>query len=147
MMTKDKNLYFFAYSLWDAVPNLLGFVHFSYLLAMLYFFNLLPWWANTLIGLFYAFSISGNVNSVSHNFIHNTYFKSSKLNRAFSLLKSITMGFCQTKYDHVHRHHHIGNNDRVGANGETVDWISIYQHGKNGLPEHLLKYSFLGVFS
>jgi fatty acid desaturase len=91
-------------------------------------------------------SISWNVNSVSHNFIHNAYFQSNVLNRAFSLLESITMGFSQTMYDHVHRQHHIGNNDRIGKNGETVDWISIYQHGSNGEPEHALKYTFLSFF-
>ena len=42
--------------------------------------------------------------------------------------------------------HHIGNNDRIGENGETVDWISFYQHGKNGEPEHVLTYSFLSFF-
>lgn len=145
-MTKNKNLYFFSYSYWDTVPVLLGLVHFSYVLTMLYLFNYLPWWANILTGLFYAFSISWNVNSVSHNFIHNAYFKSGKLNRLFSLLESVTLGFSQTMYDHVHRQHHIGNNDRVGENGETVDWISIFQHGKNGMPENVIKYSFLSFF-
>ena len=86
------------------------------------------------------------MNSVSHNFIHNAYFNSNMFNRAFSLLESITMGFSQTMYDHVQRQHHIGNNDRIGENGETVDWISFYQHGKNGEPEHVLKYSFLSFF-
>lgn len=145
-MKKNKSLYFFAYSYWDAVPVLLGLVHFTYFLAMLYFFNILPWWANLLTGLFYALSISWNVNSVSHNFIHNAYFQSNVLNRAFSLLESITMGFSQTMYDYVHRQHHIGNNDRIGKNGETVDWISIYQHGSNGEPEHALNYTFLSFF-
>ena len=79
-------------------------------------------------------------------------FNSNMFNRAFSLLESITTGFSQTMYDHVHRQHHIGNNDRIGENGEngengeTVDWISFCQHGKNGEPEHVLKYSFLSFF-
>ena len=143
---KKPQLTIFAHSYWDTIPVLWGFVHFAYLIGMLAAFHSLPWWGNLLTGLFYAFSISWNINSVSHNFIHNAYFQSSVLNRAFSLLESITMGFSQTMYDHVHRQHHIGNNDRVGANGETVDWISIYQHGKNGQPENALKYSFLSFF-
>ena len=143
---KKPQLSLFAHSYWDVIPVLWGFVHFAYLIGMLATFRALPWWGNMLTGLFYAFSISWNINSVSHNFIHNAYFKSSVLNRMFSLLESITMGFSQTMYDYVHRQHHIGNNDRANENGETVDWISIYQHGKNGQPESALKYAFLSFF-
>ena len=143
---KKPPLTLFAHSYWDAIPVLWGFVHFAYLIGMLALFRALPWWGNLITGLFYAFSISWNINSVSHNFIHNAYFKSSVLNRMFSLLESITMGFSQTMYDHVNRQHHIGNNDRKNENGETIDWISIYQHGKNGQPESALKYSFLSFF-
>lgn len=143
---KKPQLSLFAHSYWDVIPVLWSFVHFAYLIGMLATFRALPWWGNMLTGLFYAFSISWNINSVSHNFIHNAYFKSSVLNRMFSLLESITMGFSQTMYDYVHRQHHIGNNDRANQNGETVDWISIYQHGKNGQPESALKYAFLSFF-
>ena len=143
---KKPPLTLFAHSYWDAIPVLWGFAHFAYLIGMLALFRALPWWGNLITGLFYAFSISWNINSVSHNFIHNAYFKSSVLNRMFSLLESITMGFSQTMYDHVHRQHHIGNNVRKNENGETIDWISIYQHGKNGQPESALKYSFLSFF-
>ncbi len=143
---KKPQLSLFAHSYWDVIPVLWGFVHFAYLIGMLAAFRSLPWWGNMLTGLFYAFSISWNINSVSHNFIHNAYFKSSVLNRMFSLLESITMGFSQTMYDYVHRQHHIGNNDRANENGETVDWISIYQHGKNGQPEPALKYALLSFF-
>jgi len=121
-------------------------MHFAYLLAMLSLFQRLPMIANLLIGLIYSLSISWNVNGVSHNFIHNAYFKSFTLNRLFSLLESVTMGFSQTMYDYVHRQHHIGNNDRLGKDGETVDWISIYRHGKNGQPESALRYAFLSYF-
>lgn len=143
---KKPQLSLFAHSYWDVIPVLWGFVHFAYLIGMLALFRTLPWWGNVLTGLFYAFSISWNVNSVSHNFIHNAYFKSGVLNRMFSLLESITMGFSQTMYDYVHRQHHIGNNDRANENGETIDWISIYQHGKNGQPESAFKYAFLSFF-
>ena len=136
----------FAYSYYDAIPVVAGFLHFCFLVIMLVFFKLLPLWANLLLGLIYALSISWNVNGVSHNFIHNAYFKSFTLNRLFSLLESITMGFSQTMYDYVHRQHHIGNNDRLNADGDTTDWISIYRHGKNGEPEHALKYAFLSFF-
>ncbi|MES2181612.1 MAG: fatty acid desaturase [Pseudomonadota bacterium] len=143
---KKNSLTLFAHSYWDAIPVSWGLLHFAYFIGMLVGFSYLPWWANLMTGLFYAFSISWNVNSVSHNFIHNAYFNSNILNRAFSLLESITLGFSQTMYDHVHRQHHIGNNDRIGADGKTVDWISFYQHGKNGKPEPALKYALLSFF-
>ena len=143
---KNTKLYFFAHHYWDAVPVLWGLIHFAYLLLMLTAFNYLPWWANALTGSFYAFSISWNINSVSHNFIHNAYFKASSLNHCFSFLESITLGFSQRMYEHVHRQHHIGNNDRIGDDGNTVDWISFYQHGVNGNPESALKYALLSFF-
>ena len=136
----------FAYSYWDAAPVVAGLLHFLYLIILLVYFKKLSISANVALGLIYAFSISWNVNGVSHNFIHNAYFKSFTLNRLFSLLESITMGFSQTMYDYVHRQHHIGNNDRLNADGDTTDWISIYRHGKNGEPEHALKYAFLSFF-
>lgn len=135
-----------AHSYWDIIPVLAGFAHFAYLIGMLVMFPYLPWWANAILGLIYSLSISWNINGVSHNFIHNAYFKSFVLNRAFSLLESVTMGFSQTMYDYVHRQHHIGNNDRLNKDGDTVDWISIYRHGKNGEPEHPVKYALLSYF-
>jgi fatty acid desaturase len=137
---------FFAYSYWDIIPVLLGLLHLSYFIWMLMWFDRLPLWANLLSGLIYSFSISWNINSVSHNFIHNAYFKSFTLNRLFSLLESVTMCFSQTMYDYVHRQHHIGNNDRKDKNGDTVDWISIFRHGKDGQPESALRYTFLSYF-
>ena len=143
---KNHRLYFFAHNYWDAIPVLWGVMHFVYLLCMLIVFTYLPWWANAVTGLFYAFSISWNINSVSHNFIHNAYFKSNILNHCFSILESITLGFSQRMYEHVHRQHHIGNNDRIGINGKTIDWISIYQYGKNDKPESAVKYAALSFF-
>lgn len=143
---KKTPKFLFAYSYWDAVPVTAGLLHFLYLLIILVTFKILPIGANVALGLIYALSISWNVNGVSHNFIHNAYFKSFVLNRVFSLLESVTMGFSQTMYDYVHRQHHMGNNDKLNANGDTTDWISIYRHGKNGEPEHALKYAFLSFF-
>lgn len=146
MKAYKSNRLFFAYSYWDIVPVLAGILHFCYVLLMLSLFTKLPWWGNLITGLTYSLSIAWNINSVSHNFIHNAYFNSFTANRIFSLLESITMGFSQTMYEYVHRQHHVGNNDRVNKEGETIDWISIYRHGNNGLPEHAIKYSFLSFF-
>lgn len=146
VVMKTKPTFLFAYSVWDAIPVLAGILHLIYLILILIYFEVLPLWANLVLGLIYSLSISWNVNSVSHNFIHNAYFKSFKLNRLFSLLESVTMGFSQTMYEYVHRQHHIGNNDRLNAKGNTIDWISIYRHGENDEPESVLKYAFLSFF-
>lgn len=143
---KKSNRILFAYSYWDIIPVIAGLLHFCYLVAMLAYFEQLPLWANIVLGVIYSLSISWNVNGISHNFIHNAYFKSFTLNRLFSLLESITMGFSQTMYDYVHRQHHIGNNDRLNKDGDTIDWISTYRHGKNGEHESALRYAFLSYF-
>jgi len=94
-----KSPFLFAYSYWDVIPVLAGGLHFAFFLWMITNFHSLLLWQKLLVGVIYAFSISWNVNSVSHNFIHNAYFKSSLLNRLFSLMESVTMGFSQTMYD------------------------------------------------
>ncbi len=99
-----------------------------------------------LMGIAYSFSISWNINGISHNFIHNRYFNSSLLNRLFSVLESIVCVFSQTIYDHVHRRHHMGNADRPDEKGTTIDWLSIYRHGHDGHAENVWKYTF-GSFS
>ena len=145
-MKKNSTRHLLAYSYWDLIPVITGVLHLMFLILILSAFRHLPFWANVVLGFIYSFSISWNVNGISHNFIHNAYFKSFWLNRAFSLLESITMGFSQTMYEYVHRQHHIGNNDRLNEHGKTVDWISIYGYGKNGEPEHPIKYALLSYF-
>jgi fatty acid desaturase len=91
-------------------------------------------------------SISWNINGISHNFIHNPYFRSPLMNRLFSILESITVGFGQVFYECIHMQHHKGNADRPDEHGETVDWISIYKHGQDGEAEGAFKYTFLSFF-
>ena len=99
-----------------------------------------------LLGFIYSISISWNINGVSHNFIHNPYFRSTVLNRLFSILESITVGFSQIFYECIHMQHHKGNADLPDENGETVDWISIYKHGHDGAAENPMKYAFFSFF-
>ncbi len=125
---------------------LFSILHFAYLIGMFVMFNHLPIWANVILGLVYALSISWNINGISHNFIHNPYFKLEFLNRAFSLMESLTMVFSQTFYDLVHKRHHIGNSDRQDSQGKTIDWLSIYRYGENGKPESVWAYTFKSYF-
>lgn len=109
-----------AHSSWDLIPVLAGLAHLVYFVALFLVFNYLPWWGVVLGGLGYAYLIGWNINSVSHNFIHNSYFVSPILNRAFRLLLSLCMVFSQTMYHWVHTRHHIGNTDRPGPDFTAI---------------------------
>ncbi len=136
----------FAWSNWDIVPVLAAIAHLAFVIWIVAGFAGRPWWGNVLCGCGYALAISWNINGVSHNFLHTPYFRPRWLNRAFSLLESVAIGFSQTFYTWVHLRHHEGNSDRPDAQGRTRDWLSIYRHGRDGRPEELWRYVFLSFF-
>jgi len=136
----------FAFSRWDAIPVAFGALHFVYFCALFYLFPRTPWWGMLILGVVYSVSISWNINGISHNFIHNPYFRSPLLNRLFSVMESVTCCFSQIYYDVVHMRHHKGNSDRQDEHGDTVDWLSIYRHGHEGRPENPWSYTFLSFF-
>lgn len=142
----ETNSRIFAYSRWDIIPVACAVLHFAYLIGMFLLFLHVPWWLNGILGFIYAVSISWNINGIAHNFIHNPYFRAPLLNRLFSLLESVTIGFSQTFYDCVHMRHHMGNSDRQNDAGDTVDWLSIYRYGKNGKAENVWTYTFKSYF-
>ena len=113
---------------------------------MFYLFPRVPLWVMFILGFIYSVSISWNINGISHNFIHNPYFRSPLLNRLFGIMESVTVGFSQIFYECIHMQHHKGNADRPDKAGETVDWISIYKHGHEGEAEHPFKYTFFSFF-
>jgi fatty acid desaturase len=145
-VNRKTDLELFAHSGWDIVPVLAALAQFAFLLGMVWIFPAASWWVMAILGGIYAVSISWNINGISHNFLHNPYFKSHVLNRLFSLLESLTIGFSQTFYECVHQRHHMGNSDRKNEAGETIDWLSIYRHGENDEPENIWSYVFLGYF-
>ena len=79
------------------------------------------------LGFIYSLMVNANINGVGHNFIHNPFFRSQLLNRVFGVTQSVACCFSQTMYDAVHMQHHKGNSDRQDENGDTIDWLSIYQ--------------------
>ena len=135
----------FAVTAWDAVPALLGLAHLGLVVMLVREFPLMPWPAFLALALLYATGIAWNIHSVSHNLIHNPFFCSDTLNRAYSLLTSLTFSYPQVVIRYVHLRHHIGNMDRPDAKGETRDLISIYRHGHDGRPEPVWAYSLLSV--
>jgi fatty acid desaturase len=138
--------WFWAHSRWDVIPALSGLAHFAYVIFLFWAFPRLSWWALIPLGLIFSISISWNINGVSHNFLHNRFFRWSLLNKLYSLMESLTMGFSQVFYESVHRRHHIGNADLPDEHGHTDDPLSIYKHGHDGEPENPWIYIFLSYF-
>jgi fatty acid desaturase len=136
----------FTYSRYDAIAVIAGLANFAYVLALFVAFRYLRWWALIPMGLIYSISISWNINGVSHNFLHNRFFRSPVLNRAFSLMESLTCGFSQVFYERVHKEHHMGNADLPDEHGATIDPLSIYKHGHDRAPESVWTYVFLSYF-
>jgi len=81
------------YSEWDAVLVGLAAVH---ALAIV----LVPSVPLIAVGLWW------NANTISHNFIHRPFFRSSAANRAFSIGLSLLLGFPQSLWRERHLRHH-----------------------------------------
>ncbi len=112
-----------------------GFVrlaHFAFVLTFFAVFPIAPWWVLIAMGFTYSVSISWNINGISHNFLHNPYFKSHALNRVFSLVESLAWAFPRPSTNTSTSGTTWGNSDRPDEAGETIDWLSIYRHGHDG---------------
>ncbi|MFI4950650.1 MAG: fatty acid desaturase family protein [Caulobacterales bacterium] len=144
MSTSSPRL--FRASAWDAAPASLAVIQLALALTLFAVWPSLGWGARIGLLLLYAFSVGWNLNSIAHNFIHNPFFVSAGLNRLMSLVLTLALLSPQTMYRYVHLRHHAGNADRPDASGATVDPLSIYQHGRDGLPEPMLSYVFLEFF-
>src|SRR5690242_15921297 len=77
----QTNSNIFAHSRWDAIPVLACIAHCTYFFGMFFLFGRVPLWVMLLLGFVYSISISWNINGISHNFIHNPYFRLPLLNR------------------------------------------------------------------
>jgi fatty acid desaturase len=136
----------FRYTAWDAVPALLAFAHLGLLAAFFLAWPQLGWPARLAGALIYALAIGWSQDSIAHNFIHNPFFVSPRLNRLTAYALTLANGAPQTMYAYVHMRHHAGNSDRPDAVGDTVDPISIYRHGVDGRAEAMLSYVLLGFW-
>jgi fatty acid desaturase len=136
----------FRYTPFDVLLVLGSVGTFALLVCSLLWFHSLPAWAVAVAFAGLVFCYCWNVQSISHNFIHNPFFTSDWLNRAFSVLETLVMGVPQTIYHHYHLNHHFGDNDAPGPDGTTKDWGSTYRHGKNGQPEAFWSYCLIGFF-
>lgn len=136
----------FKVSTWDAVPASLALVQLALIFVLFAAWPGLSWAARIGWLLVYAFSVGWNLNSVAHNFIHNPFFRSERLNRLMSLIITLAMVSPQTMYRYIHLKHHAGNSDLPDETGVTIDPLSIYQYGADGKPEPVLSYVFMQFF-
>lgn len=93
-----------------------------------------------LCGLMIILLTGTNYQCVSHNFLHNPFFKNEFLNQVFSIMNSLCLGLPQSLYREHHMNHHRYNNDPI------KDDSSTYKYGKNGQEENVFSYSIIGVF-
>ena len=136
----------FKVSAADALPAALAIVQLALVLVFYVAWPGLGWLARIGWALLYAFSVGWNLNSIAHNFIHNPFFASARLNRWMSLVITLALVSPQTMYRYIHLKHHAGNADLPDENGVTIDPLSIYQHGHEGKAEPMLSYVFMQFF-
>jgi fatty acid desaturase len=137
---------FFRYSPYDALPAACGVFNLAFLLWTFVAFGGLSWWAAVAAFIVAAWLYCWNLQCISHNFIHNPYFRSAGLNRAYGVLETLCIGLPHQLYHHYHLNHHAGDNDAKGPDGTTRDWSSIYRYGAGDAPEAFWKYCLFSFF-
>ena len=101
----------FAHSRLDALLVLLALVQLAVLVYGVLGVGSVAWGTSLALGLASVFLMCTNFQCVAHNFIHNPFFSSRRLNRAFGVLNSLLIGGPQSLYRIHHLHHHKYNND------------------------------------
>jgi fatty acid desaturase len=136
----------FRYSNADAIVVLCGAGIVAVIFWTFLCFQTLSWWILVPAFIFVMWSYCWNLQCISHNFIHNPFFTSSWLNRAFSVLETFALGVPHVFYHHYHMNHHWGDNDAKGPDGTTRDWSSIYRYGQGEQPEAFWRYCLVSFF-
>jgi fatty acid desaturase len=137
---------FFRYSAWDALPAACGLGILALFVWSFLWFDKLAWWLLVPAFAAVAMSYCWNLQSISHNFIHNPFFVNEWLNRAYSVMETLIIGVPHVLYHHYHMNHHWGDNDAKDRQGNTKDWSSIYRHSRDGKPEPFWRYVFFSFF-
>jgi fatty acid desaturase len=137
---KKRAARFFLHSTRDSELIVLAVCNFvCSVYATLEFQSLSLYWLSGL-GAVCVFLQCTNYQCISHNFIHNRFFKSDFLNHAFSIFNSLVLGVPQSMYEAHHLNHHQFNN-REG------DFSTIYLWSESKVPptrESSWSYSLVG---
>lgn len=124
----------------DACLFAQGVFHVTLLLTATLYFGFWPLAFQVAVAVLLLYLHLTNVNAVSHSFIHHPFFRWEPLNRLFSMVNTVAIGFPQEAYRIVHFNHHNFNNDRPDASGHTRDKLSIYRFGKEGRAENVFRF-------
>jgi fatty acid desaturase len=145
---KRKAPWLFAHSRLDSLLVGLAFLQLGVMVYGVVTLGSVPWWVSVGLGLLATFLACTNYQCVAHNFIHNPFFVSKRLNSAFSVFNALLIGIPQSLYRLHHLHHHKYNNDALDPKtGTTKDFTSTWRYSKRlGQEESLLTYSLFGFF-
>lgn len=138
----------FKYSTKDAYFVILALGNLALLIFATLSFGKIDIWQSVLLILLLCFAVTTNYQTVAHNFLHNPFFVSKKLNGLFSLVNTMILGVSQTLYQMHHMHHHRYNNDaKDPITGTTNDRTSTWRYGKQpDREENIFTYTFVGFF-
>ena len=138
----------FAHSRLDGLLVLLALMQLGALLYGALSFGAVSWTRSLAVGLLSVFLMCTNFECIAHNFIHNPFFRSRRLNSVFSVFNSLPLGSPQTLYRLQHLHHHKYNNDAPDPEmGTTRDLSSTWRFSRRtGHEEGFLSYALQGYF-
>ena len=128
---------FFRCSAWDVLPALGGVGIVALIFWTFLCFDSLSWWVLVPCFIAIMWSYCWNLQCISHNFIHNPYFTSKLLNRAYSVLETFALGVPHVLYHHYHMNHHWGDNDKKGPTYAISSRSSRHggRHGRRDGPD------------
>jgi len=136
--------YVFAYSSWDIVPVLAALAHAAYIVLLYFAFVRAPVRVRA-DGIDLAVvDFLEHQRHRSHH-IHNFYFRWQPLNRAFSMLLSLSMGFRKPIITMCTCAIMSAQFRPTRSDGKTLDPLSIYRCGHDGKLTRLALY-FLELF-
>ena len=122
---------FFAHSGLDGLLVLLAFVQLAVLLDGAITFGTVPRWHSLAAAAVSIYLMSTNFKCIAHNFIHNPFFRSRRLNGTYSVLNSLLIGGPQVMYRLHHLNHHRYNNDAPDpVSGATSDLSSTWRYSR-----------------
>ena len=138
----------FAHSRSDALLVLLALVQLAVLVYGVLSVGSVAWGTSLALGLVSVFLMCTNFQCVAHNFIHNPFFKSRRLNLAFGVFNSLLIGGSQSLYRIHHLHHHKYNNDAPDPEtGTTKDLTSTWKYSPwPWREESFWSYALVGYF-
>lgn len=110
--------------------------------AIAFFASTLLWF---LLIPFQAIFLVIVMNTSLHHHMHAPIFVNPKMNRAYEIFTSATLGIPFNGWKYFHMIHHRYNND-FKINGQTKDPLSFYRYGENGERENFWSYCIKGLW-